>query len=355
MKRVWLVVAVLIVISTIAVAQASTIYDFTTSVELNNFEKVMIDENGNISALNTSIATVTVSNGLVLLKSLDGSHSAGIALPYQEDRVYAVRGSNVFMGVIANGTIVGSLEINGIGYVIYDGDKTPVLSDGEFQIKVISNDTVNKVVFYSKDGQIDAVGIGVTADLVKLAGEKIAEWSGQEEVVKTLQLKKGVMYRVTLVSSDHRWDLFIYKPSNSKYDKVSKDWLWYEAEDCADYKICKGSEDIVPDESGNYKFLIEFYGKGEEPPTFLSNMGYSEEKPQGNWKVVVEKLSEDDNPAGPIDDSNSTDKDSNNGKDRKNWWDNLDDKTKAILFGLGALLIGVGVISFANGRRRGGS
>jgi len=98
--------------------------------------------------------------------------------------------------------------------------------------------------------------------------------------------------------------------------------------------------------------LIEFYGKGEEPPTFLSNMGYSEEKPQGNWKVVVEKLSEDDNPAGPIDDSNSTDKDSNNGKDRKNWWDNLDNKTKAILFGLGTILVGICVVSFAGGRRR---
>lgn len=79
------------------------------------------------------------------------------------------------------------------------------------------------MVFYAKDGMIDAIGIGTVSELVRLAGNEIATWTGSQEEVKELQLKEGIKYRVTLSSSNINWDLFIYKPSNKHYDEVTVD------------------------------------------------------------------------------------------------------------------------------------
>ena len=179
--------------------------------------------------------------------------------------------------------------------------------------------------------------IGVVQANMMLAGKEIAKWSGDKEEVKTVHLEKGIKYKVTLNSSNVSWDVFIYKPSNSHYDEVTIDWFWKTADSWADYKIYNDSKEIIAEETGDYKVLIEFY---DNVPTIPMNMSYSETKPSGTWEVIVEKLTKEDDPVGPIGGNNS--KHDNN---KKNWWKTLDDKTKAILFGLGILVIGLAVIS----------
>jgi len=69
----------ILAIAVITTARAIT-FDFISGSELNSFEKLMIDENGNFSALNTFLATITIEDGFLKLKN--GKNLPAVALPY---------------------------------------------------------------------------------------------------------------------------------------------------------------------------------------------------------------------------------------------------------------------------------
>jgi len=321
----------LVLVATVISVASATTFDFITADELNNFEKLMIDENGSVSSLNTSMANITLNNGILQLKTIDGIHKPGIAYAYMPGYVYAVKGSNIWLGVIANGTLVGSIQINGIGYLYYEGEKGAAVDDGQMQIKIIADEKIDKVVVYSENSTIDKFGINMQIVQLGSSGHDWY-WSGSTETTKKAYLKANTKYKLELVQKDCDWDVFIFSPANSNYKEANEKSNYYWLRNTCTYKHYADGKTIIATATGQWKFIFK------KAPT------YARSPPPGTWAYSIDRVGYV-NPA-PTPTSTS---DSNNEKDESsghwNWDISLDENTKLMLCGIGAFVVLLAVIA----------
>ncbi len=315
-------VLVLVAISSVS----ASIYDFENTNEIQLFEQLMIDSNNTISTLNTSYATITVTNGLVMLKSLDNIHMPAIAIPYQQGQVYAVEGKNLKIGVIANNTLQGAIDIIDRGYIYFDSQTAAVLTDGAFSIKVFSTTPIEKVVIYSKDGLIDKLAID-TPKTELSSGSHLYQWSGTTSVTKRITLTAGARYKFYLVQSGDT-DAFLFKPSNPNYGSASEYQSYHWLVNNADFKHYIGTKYYTAPESGTYKLVIKILSGDSWSYTIDCISGCSSNTPPPDNNPPPSQ----DNPAGIV--------------------KNMDDKKKMLLIGIGAFAVTLFIVFLAGGRRK---
>lgn len=266
MKRLRTIVGFLVVIAVIATANAMTIYDFNTANELNNFNKVLI-VNDTIQQFNSSLASVVVANGAVSLTSSEGY--AGLEIPAQNGYLYGITGNNVWIGIVYNGTLVGSIQVDKMGYVrVSDGEA--ILSNGAMKIKV--NSPVDYVIFYTNNGDIDKIAILSPYDIsnqVQLsAGNHLYSWSGSQDWMTLVHLHSGIRYTITFNQGGYDWDFFLFAPTNPHYSEASPQQSWDWLDDHKDFTLWadSGQESgtYTAPTTGNYKFIVKHFSNSAQ-------------------------------------------------------------------------------------------
>ncbi len=349
MKRLRTIVGFLVVIAVIATANAMTIYDFNTANELNNFNKVLI-VNDTIQQFNSSLASVVVANGAVSLTSSEGY--AGLEIPAQNGYLYGITGNNVWIGIVYNGTLVGSIQVDKMGYVrVSDGEA--ILSNGAMKIKV--NSPVDYVIFYTNNGDIDKIAILSPYDIsnqVQLsAGNHLYSWSGSQDWMTLVHLHSGTRYTITFNQGGYDWDFFLFAPTNPHYSEASPQQSWDWLDDHKDFTLWadSGQESgtYTAPTTGNYKFIVKHFSNSAPGHTWHlyvdgPNNGQQHIQPVGTPSSgsiggdaglrVHPQPPASDNPSSPVN------------------FDLHNDNTKLILLGIGIVVLVVLVVGLTNKR-----
>ncbi len=333
-----LVIAVFLLTST---AMAETIYDFNSANELNNFNKVLV-QNDTIQPFKDSVASIVVANSALALTSSQGY--AGIEIPAQNGYFYGVVGNNIWIGAVSNGTIVGSIKVDKVGYAKVD-DGEVILSDGVTKIAVESQ--ADYIIVYGNSGSVDKIAIISPAEFntrVPLnAGNHLYSWSGSQDWMTLAHLRSGVTYRITFNQGSYDWDFFLFAPSNPHYSQASANQRWGWLDSYRDLKIFadsgQESRNYQAPTTGNYKLIVKHFSDRAPGHTWhlyvdqLSGTNSGSSPPPAS---VINNIPDDtanDNPSAPI------------GIPHVN-----NDNTKLILFGIGIIVV-VLIIVGLTGRR----
>ena len=342
------VLPVLILVMLTATVSAATVYDFSTANELNNFNKVLI-VNDTVQPFNSSLENVIVVSGQVVLSATNGS--AGVLIPAQTGYLYDVVGKNIWIGVVYNGTVVGSIQVDKIGYAkVSDGEV--ILSNGVSKIAVESQ--ADSIVIYSRDGSLDKIAIISPEEMSEQqmqlsAGNHLYSYSGTNDRMIYVHLHSGMRYRVTFNQGRYDWDLFVFAPTNRYYGQANERQSWSWLNDHRTFDIWADgrpeSRTYTAPTTGNYKFIVKH--------ATSAAIGHA-------WHLYIDQLSGsqhiqpiNNNPSNPVRYINNIPSRTPAANDNPSAPFNIhlnNDTTKLMLFGIGIIVVIVVVVALTGKR-----